>query len=250
MLPHKAPAFWRYHILLVLVSGAILAAVAYYSGIVLLVTVQTRGLVHSALASERIDIRASELSEWRKCALVTVQDPGFYGNPGVGYSFRAAFTGTTITQTVVRKLYFADYKSGIGRINRTMIACYVLEHFASKDDQITLFINAAFFARSPEGESIVGFADAAIAYFNKPFAQLSEDEYLSLVAMLIDPERFNPRTHPRESAERKANIRGLVIDSCGRESGDKAVHGVSIPDWRATATRLEVSLPHAYNKHS
>jgi len=229
MLGTKAPGFLRFHALLAAVIGAFLAIGAYYAGDVLLVSLQTPELIHSALASDWISIRASDLSAWQKCALVTIEDPNFYADQGVKHSIRAAFTNGTITQTVARKLYLADYKPGIRRMNQMLIACYVLDHIVSKDDQLTLFVNAASFARRSTGETIAGFIHAASEYLNKPFAQLSEEQYLSLVAMLADPERFNPQTHPRESAERVAILKGLVIDRCGREKKDAPVPRSPIP---------------------
>jgi membrane peptidoglycan carboxypeptidase len=71
-----------------------------------------------------------------------------------------------------------------------------------------------WFYNSPEGEDIVGFSDAARSYFNKPFAHLSEDQYLSLVAMLIGPTNYNPRTQPKENAERVESLRHIVIGRC------------------------------------
>ena len=225
----KAPVFLRFHALLAVVIGAILVMVAYCAGDVLLVSLQTPELIHSAMASNWVHIRAADLSVWRKCVLVTVEDPDFYGDPGVRHSIRAAFTNRAITQTVVQKLYFADYKPGIRRMNQKLIACYVLDRIASKDDQLTLFVNAASFGRRSTGEAIVGFTHAAGEYFDKPLAQLSEEQYLSLVAMLADPQRFDPRTHPRESAERVASLKGLVIDRCGQEKRDAPVRKSPIP---------------------
>ena len=219
MLPSKAQVFWRYHFLLVAAICAILSGVAYCAGVVLLVNIRIVGQVRTALASDWIHIRATNLSAWQKCALVTIQDPGFFRDPGVRHSFRAAFTNTTITQVVVRKIYFTDYKPGITRIIHMLAACDALDRFVSKDDQLTIFANAASFDRSPGGESIIGFAGAAEAYFNKPFEQLSERQYLSLIAMLIDPTHLNPRTHPKENAERQAKLRSLLIDHCGATTG-------------------------------
>lgn len=201
---------------------AILAAVGYCAAVVLLANVRTVGQVRTAFASEWIHIRATDLSAWQKCALVTIQDPGFYENPGVRHSLRTAFTNTTIQQIVLRKLYFTDYKPGVTRIVQMLAACDALDRFVSKDDQLTLFVNAASFGRNPIGESITGFAGAANAYFSKSFAQLSEEEYLSLVAMLVDPAHFSPRTHPRENAERQASLKGLLIGRCGGATG---MHG-------------------------
>ncbi len=206
--------FWRYHLLFVVAVCAILAAVAYCAAVLLLVNIRTVGQARTALASDWIHIRPTDLSGWQKCALVTVQDPHFYENPGVRHAFRVAFTNTALEQIVLRELHFADNKPGITGTIQMMAACDALDRFVSKDDQLTLFINAASFGRDLGGKPINGFAAAANAYFNKSFAQLSGREYLSLVAMLIDPAHLDPRTHARENAERQASFKDILNSRC------------------------------------
>lgn len=64
-----------------------------------------------------------------------------------------------------------------------------------------------WFEHDPQSERIFGFVDAAHFYFNKSVAQLSDDEYLSMIAMLPAQEYFNLRTHPKENAERVAMLK-------------------------------------------
>jgi len=71
--------------------------------------------------------------------------------------------------------------------------------------------------KSSDGDDIVGFEDAARSYFDKPVAQLSGDEFLALVAMLSGPTVLNPRTHPKENAERVAILKQAVTSRCGRQ---------------------------------
>lgn len=214
MIQPKTPS-WRYRVLFGIVGTAILAVAAYYVGTVWRARLRTPELVRSLLVSEWIDMQASELSSWQKCALLTVQDPSFYDHSGVRRPLWKALTGTTITQAIVKRLYFEDFKPGIRKIRQTLIARYALDPLVSKEDQLTLFLNLTWFYQNADGEPIFGFADAARAYFGKPLALLSEEQYLSLVAMLIGPERYNPRTHPRENAGRVASLKAFVIDRCG-----------------------------------
>jgi membrane peptidoglycan carboxypeptidase len=82
-----------------------------------------------------------------------------------------------------------------------------------KDEQLRLFVNLAYMGTS-NGHSIVGFSQAAQAYFGKNFQNLTDEEYLSLVAVLVAPERFSPRMHPAENKQRVARIRRLLAGSC------------------------------------
>lgn len=203
-------------LLLGTLGAAVLAIFGYYIGTVWRARVQTPALVHEALASNRIELRASELSSWQKCALLAIQDPDFYSHRGVKRPLWKSFTRTTVTQAVVKQLYFDHFKPGIRKIRQTLIARFALDPLVSKDDQLTLFLNVVWFYKNPEGKDIFGFADAARSYFSKPVEQLSQDEFLSLVAMLIGPSRLNPRTNTKENAERVAILKQTVIGVCSQ----------------------------------
>ena len=119
---------------------------------------QTPMLVRAALESGRIELRGSDPSAWQKCALLAIQDADFYEHRGVKRPFWKAFTDTSVTQAVVKHLFFERFKPGIRKIRQTLIARFALDPIVSKDDQLTLFLNVVWFYKSPEGEDIVGFA--------------------------------------------------------------------------------------------
>ncbi len=68
----------RYRVVPAIVAITALTVISHYVGTVWGARVNTPELVRSALSSGWIDMRASDLSAWQKCALLTVQDPGFY----------------------------------------------------------------------------------------------------------------------------------------------------------------------------
>jgi membrane peptidoglycan carboxypeptidase len=217
MLPSKVPTR-KYQILLIILAVGIFAVITYYAGTVWRARIQTPEIVRSALASDQIKLRASDLSGWQKCTLLAIQDPDFYKHPGITRPFWESFRHTTITQAIVKRLYFNHFKPGVRKIRQTLIARYALDPLVSKEDQLTLYINIVWFATSPVGKPIYGFADAAREFFEKPVAQLSEDEYIAMAAMLDAPSRLNPRTHPRESAELVAKLKRLVLKNCGSQN--------------------------------
>jgi membrane peptidoglycan carboxypeptidase len=216
MPPPKAQSR-RYQILLAGLFICILAVITYYVGTVWRARIQTPEIVRSALASNRIELRLSDLSAWQKCALLAIQDPDFYEHLGVQRSFRQAFMHTTITQAIVKLLYFKPFKPGIRKIRQTLIARYALNPLASKDDQLILYINMVGFGTSPDGGLICGFGNAARAFFSKPLAELSEDEYLALVVMLDAPYNLNPQKHPRENAAEVVRYKSLAISKCASQ---------------------------------
>lgn len=156
----------------------------------------------------RFEIQGSDLSERQVEILIKVQDPGFYSHKGIDLSTPGAGL-TTITQAVVKKLYFDAFKSGIAKIKQSVIARFVANDLLSKEDQITLFINAIYFG-SIEGRPVTGLQSAAYAYYGKPVQLITEEQYISLVAMIVMPGTFHLLEHPEWNKERTHRIKSLI----------------------------------------
>lgn len=138
-------------------------------------------------------ITLSDLSKNEKLLLIAVEDPAFYYHHGVDLNTPGAGM-TTITQALVKLLYFPDgFNKGVAKIRQTLIARYALDPLISKNEQLELLLNIAYLG-SKDGQAVRGFTAAASAYFNKPFDTLSETEFQSLVAMLVAPDRLIPGT--------------------------------------------------------
>lgn len=186
----------------------VLSALIYYAVTVFITSLRTPKLIDKALRSPQISIKLSVLSEEQKVALLAVCDPNFYSHKGIDLITPGA-GGATITQNLVRVFYFDDYQPGIAKIRESLIAHYTLNRLVAKDDQLTLFINHASFGQW-HNKPVVGFANATQIFFEKPFRKISKDQYLSLVAMLIDPDYFNVKTNPKANADRVRRIKSLL----------------------------------------
>jgi monofunctional biosynthetic peptidoglycan transglycosylase len=79
----------------------------------------------------------------------------------------------------------------------------------SKEEQLRLFVNGVYFG-SQSGHEVRGFSEASKAYFGKPFARLSDGEYLQLVAMIVAPKKYSLTTHPDQNRERVQRIKWLL----------------------------------------
>jgi len=139
--------------------------------------------------------------------LLKVEDPGFYSHNGIDLSTPGAGL-TTITQAIVKKLYFNKFKSGFMKLKQSLIAVFVVDKMISKDDQITLFLNSMYFG-TVDGNPQVGLQSAARSYFQKDAGDLSKDEFISLIATIVSPDTFNPRDHPAWNKLRSDRIRKL-----------------------------------------
>lgn len=157
-------------------------------------------------------LRLADLPEARRDMLVRIDDPGFYAHHGIDMATPGA-GWTTITQALVKQLYFEHFRPGFAKIEQSLIARFVLDPAVSKDEQLEIFVNYAYFG-SKDGREITGFADAARSYYGRELAELGDREYLSLVAMLIGPNEYDPVNHPQANARRTERIEALLAGRC------------------------------------
>lgn len=140
----------------------------------------------SALSQERIDI------------LVKVQDPRFWEHTGVDWRFPLA---TTVTQSIVKKLYFENFHPGFPKIKQTLIAYFAVAPLTSKNAQLAAFLD------------VNGFEGSSLRWFGKPLQSLDDEEFLSLIATNNTP-KIAPGT--KENEERVARIKKYLAGQCER----------------------------------
>ncbi len=158
--------------------------------------------------AKRFAIRSSDLSRRQIEILLKVHDPGFYEHSGIDLLTPGAGL-TTLTQAIVKKLYFYDFKAGIAKIKQSLIAKLVVNGQISKDDQLTLFLNTMYFGKV-DGKQIVGLESAANAYYDQAVKTLTEEQYISLIAMLVAPDTFHIIDHPEWNRDRTNRIKELI----------------------------------------
>jgi membrane peptidoglycan carboxypeptidase len=152
-----------------------------------------------------------ELTPEQRAILLAVEDPGFEWHNGIDLTSSGQGL-TTITQALVKILYFERFTPGIAKIEQSLIARFILHNHASKEEQLRLFISHARFG-NVKGNEVIGFGRAAEAHFEKPFNQLTREEYIGLVAMLIAPSEIRPEK-PTALAERIARINAMLAGRC------------------------------------
>ncbi len=172
----------------------------------------TPQVLATAVQFEREGLAWSQVpAEWRD-VLLQVEDPGFYEHNGVDVSTPGAGM-TTITQGLVKVHYFERFRPGFERKLRQSLMAVVLDRKMPKDLQLTLFLNTASLGASQDGP-VIGFPAAAESYFGVPFQRLQRREFVSLVAMLLGPNRYHPYHHPDELADRVRRIEALLAGRC------------------------------------
>lgn len=172
---------------------ALVVAAGYYANEVRVARVATPSLVSETWKRFGARLKPTDLSKDRQAMLLAVEDPAFTRHHGVDLETPGAGM-TTITQGLVKLIYFpGGFKQGIAKVRQTLIAQYALDSLVSKNDQMQLFLNICYLG-SRNGQPVHGYAAAAQAYFGKSFSELTDEEFLSLVAMHIAPDNLKPGT--------------------------------------------------------
>ena len=188
----------------VIATLLLVAIAAYYSWVIYSARQYTVSTLLPNSRNADYALSPSDLSPHQLGILLKVEDPRFFEHGGVDFSTPGAGI-TTITQGLVKLLYFDKFTPGIAKLKQTAIAAYALDPLMPKQEQLRLFINTAYL-----GRNVRGFEQAAHAYFHKPFKQLGEEEYIAIVAMLIAPEIFSVEKFPARNVERVARIKNVV----------------------------------------
>ena len=180
----------------------LIAFIVYYAAEVIDARAKTPEIVKSY--QSRVTLTLDQMTERQIDILLTVEDPNFYHHGGVDFATPGA-GWTTITQGLSKKFYFKDFQQGFMKIKQTLCAVFALDPLVDKDTQLTLYINVMYF-----GNDVYGLHHAAEFYYGKNVPKLSEDEYISLIACLIDPEGLNVLDHPDQNAIRVARIKKVL----------------------------------------
>ena len=194
-----------------LVGLLAVGVVGYYTHEVFRARADTPRIVELALASDRLVLSAGDLSPDQLHALLAVEDPHFFTHKGWDF---AGGTMTTITQSLVKGLHFRHFRPGIRKIRQSLIARFALDGQMSKKDQLRLFINTVWLGQI-DGRDIEGFAQAAEAFHGKRFADLTFDEFLSLL-VFDRPNELNAYVNPNGNQRRVRQIKRLLTGKCER----------------------------------
>ena len=166
--------------------------------------------VLAAMSKGELDL--SDVPPRRMAMLVKVEDPNFFGHKGVDFSTPGAGM-TTITQGLVKRFYFDRFRPGFAKIEQSLIARFVLDPALPKRRQLQAYLNFTYFGSS-KGRPVIGYADAARTYYGQEFSQLSDREFLSLVAMTMAPNMLDPIRHRQANAERVRRIEAMLAGKC------------------------------------
>jgi len=95
---------------------------------------------------------------------------------------------------------------------RDMMAL-VLNRNLTKEQQLQFYVSTSYMGAS-NGKQVMGLATAAKTYFYKPLFELSDDEFIALVAMLKAPNYFHPEQGAKHLESRTSRIKKILAGTC------------------------------------
>lgn len=143
--------------------------------------------------------------------LLRKEDTAFFHHNGIDWRYmrnalrmdlkkrKIALGGSTITQQLVKNLYFHFGKDLFRKLQEIYMALRV-EKILTKDEILELYINVIYY-----GCGNYGITDAAAYYFSEKPEELSVNQAFMLVILLSAPTARNPLLHP-DAYERYAKM--------------------------------------------
>ena len=137
---------------------------------------------------------------------------------------------TTITGSLAREIFLSG-KELIGvrgffqSFYKAVFACckkidfgrdvmaLVLDKHLSKEQQLQLFISSVYMGQHNR-KAVIGLTDAANAYFNKKFSDLSKEEFVTLIAMIKAPNFYHPVNGAKQLESRVFRINSILAGTC------------------------------------
>jgi membrane carboxypeptidase/penicillin-binding protein PbpC len=172
---------------------------------------ETFEVIKARVATQQLFVRYEEetqngaqlpisLTPDRAEIVVKVQDPNFWRHHGVDLDSPLA---TTVTQSLVKKLYFTDFKPGFAKIEQSLIAYFAVAPLTSKNAQLAAFLD------------VNDFNGRALKWFGKTLAALNDDEFIAVIATNNNPNQ-TPGT--AENIDRVARIKNYLAGRCARRN--------------------------------
>lgn len=169
----------------------------------------------NGLAADNLGV--SESGDNRAQYIVMVEDPDFLNHNGVDFTTAGAGVAT-ITQSLATRLAFESYQSGYHKIRQIGYALG-LETVLTKDEIFTLALNTMHMGRSPTGW-IEGFHRASKLHYRQVAADISDEEFIALVAVMIEPSELRLDVPSAKRNERIKRIERLIVGECAPNDHD------------------------------
>ena len=167
-------------------------------------------------AKTRLWVPFREIPKALRDAFVATEDYRFYLHKGIDVrgiiravyedikSGRKVQGGSTITQQLVKNLFFTQEKSWFRKIWEMAYAIRIEQQY-SKDQILEFYLNSIYL-----GHGSWGVGSASQVYFGKRVQDISLEQAALLAAMTRSPEYYSPFRRPREAQNRRNLVLRLM----------------------------------------
>ena len=171
-----------------------------------------RELIGEFFLEKRIFVPLSKFPKHLKEAVISVEDSRFYSHGGIDLFgiLRAFYSnikageviegGSTITQQLVRSLFFNREKKLSRKIKEILLAIK-LERKISKDEILELYLNQIYF-----GHGAYGIEAASQTYFGKSVDEIDLQESALLAGLPQAPSAYSPFINPKKAFKRRNHV--------------------------------------------
>jgi penicillin-binding protein 1B len=158
-------------------------------------------------------IGLSDMPVSMRYALMAIEDPKFLEHFGISVrgifrallknieSRRASQGGSTITQQLMKNLFFTRQKS-LSRKAKEAIFAFITEMRYSKEQILEAYLNEVYLGQWSTHE-IHGVSEGARYYFNTPATELTLPQSALLAAMVQAPNDYDPWRFPARAIKRR-----------------------------------------------
>ena len=151
-------------------------------------------------------------------AFLVTEDRSFFEHPGISfrgilrsmivnvYSGKKVQGASTITQQLVRLLFFNAHKTLTRKIKEQIYAVLV-ERSWSKEQILEAYLNNVYF-----GYGVYGVQAAAQRFWGKDISEISLDQAAVLASVMKSPQKFSPIHAAKNVLSRRNLILGMMCD--------------------------------------
>jgi penicillin-binding protein 1A len=179
-------------------------------------------LIAEFAREQRVFVPIEAIPDRVKNAFLSAEDKSFYEHSGIDYAglMRATFanvlsifTGdrlqgaSTITQQVAKNMLLTSDRTVTRKVKEAFLAQRIEKAF-SKDRILELYLNEIYL-----GQRAYGVAAAALNYFNKPLADLTDAEAAYLAALPKAPNNYNPVRQKERAVARRNWVLDRMVDN-------------------------------------
>lgn len=168
-------------------------------------------LIYSIKSDQnRRRVSLEQIAPVMRSAALAAEDHNFYQHSGINFmsigrsmlsnlrAGRVVEGGSTITQQLVKNVFFDQPKRNLERKVAEALIASQLEQELTKDQILELYLNEAYF-----GNGAYGIEQAARFYFGKPASRLSTAESAFLAGLIKSPSRLGDRANRSAAMEQQ-----------------------------------------------